>query len=106
MQLEASSWVFARTLIVKADDKLFPLRDVEMSRDNGSGTIWETADIALDDKTLEIARAIAASKKTVIRFEGSDSHADRELSKAMISEIRDVLDAYEKLSAPLLSAER
>lgn len=101
IQYTSDDWLFIERYIVKADDKTFeivPERFGGVERDNGRGGIWEWYDVAANEREIEIARAVANSKKAVIRYSGRQYHSDRVISATEKQAIKNVLAAYELLS--------
>ena len=86
------SWIFFKKITVSVDVQNY-VKDFdyfEVSRDNGSGDVWEYVDISM-------LRAIAASKETIVRFQGDDYHYDLTVKSSDKSAIISVLDAYSLL---------
>ena len=87
-------WVFWTKMTVVADGKKFTksykYRDI--TRDNSGGKVWEYYDDSLD---LDMMRAIATSKETLVRFEGDTYYADYTVTAGEKQSIQEVLDAYE-----------
>ncbi|MNS62382.1 hypothetical protein D3C72_954410 [compost metagenome] len=101
IQYTNDDWLFIQRYIIKADGQTFeitpePFKGVE--RDNGGGDIWEWYDISAGDRELEIAKAIANSKKAVIRYDGKQYYNDRTISTREKQAIKNVLAAHEILS--------
>lgn len=69
----------------------------EVSRDNGSGDVWEYVDISPSTTDINMLRAIAASKETFVCFQGDDYHYDLTVKSSDKSAIISVLDAYSLL---------
>lgn len=106
IQYVADDWLFIETYTIKADDQTFTISPGHFGaeRDNGGGEIWEWYDVAADAREIEIARAIADAKKTIIRHEGKQYRKDRTVSDREKQAIRNVLDAYDALrTAPAAS---
>jgi hypothetical protein len=101
VQYVADDWLFIQEIIIKADGETFTLTPEydEVKQDNGSGEIWEWYDVVADDEKLRILRAIAGSKKTVIRYEGRQYRRDRVVGAQEKQSIRNALDALEVLQS-------
>lgn len=68
------SWIFFKKITVSVDGQNY-VKDFdyfEVSRDNGSGDVWEYVDISPSGTDINMLRAIAASKETIVRFQGDD----------------------------------
>ena len=64
------SWIFFKKITVSVDGQNY-VKDFdyfEVSRDNGSGDVWEYVDISPSGTDINMLRAIAASKETIVRF--------------------------------------
>jgi hypothetical protein len=93
------SWIFFKKITVSVDGQNY-VKDFdyfEVSRDNGSGDVWEYVDISLSGTDINMLRAIAASKETIVRFQGDDYHYDLTVKSSDKSAIISVLDAYSLL---------
>lgn len=97
----ASDWVFFTQIViningVKRDTITFDYGDV--TRDTAVGAkLCEVADFAPDSSQIKLLEDIADSKKTIIRFQGSDYHYDFTVPEKDKQGIKDVLAAYEYL---------
>lgn len=101
IQYTNDDWLFIQRYIIKADGQTFeitPERFKGIERDNGGGDIWEWYDVSAGDRELEIAKAIANSKKAVIRHDGRQYYNDRTISAREKQAIKNVLAAHEVLS--------
>jgi hypothetical protein len=95
-------WLFIRQYTIKADSQPYTIDppqygDGSVEQDNSGGDIWEWIDIPVQDRELEILRAIAGSRKAVIRYEGKQYYQDRTISNAEKQAIKNVLAAKEFL---------
>ena len=93
------SWIFFKKITVSVDGQNY-VKDFdyfEVSRDNGSGDVWEYVDISPSTTDINMLRAIAASKETIVRFQGDDYHYDLTVKSSDKSAIISVLDAYSLL---------
>lgn len=97
----ANDWVFFDHIIInidgeKRDTISFGYSDVTRSTYVGA-KLCEVADFAPTTNQVNLLRDISTSKKTIIRFEGSDYHYDMTVSDKDKQGIKEVLDAYEYL---------
>ena len=93
------SWIFFKKITVSVDGQNY-VKDFdyfEVSRDNGSGDVWEYVDISPSTTDINMLRAIAASKETIVRFQSDDYHYDLTVKSSDKSAIISVLDAYSLL---------
>lgn len=97
----ADDWVFFTQIIinidgVKRDTINFDYSDV--TRDTAYGAkLCEVADFAPGSNQVELLEDISNSKKTIIRFQGSDHYYDFTVLDKDKQGIKDVLAAYEYL---------
>lgn len=93
------SWIFFTNITIVIDgEKYYKSFDYyDVLRDNGSGDVWEVADIPATDSDIGMLKQIADSAETIVRFEGSDYYYDLTVKKSDKSAIKDVLNAYEAL---------
>lgn len=85
-------WLFVDSAKINVDGAIYPLSSYGWERDNNS-SIWEWVDEPLDDR--EMIEAIVKSKKSVIRFEGSQYYDTRTISAAQKTALSNVLLAYD-----------
>lgn len=100
IQYKADDWLFIERYIIKVDDKTYTIEENkygEIQTDNGNGGIWEWLDRAVDQKEMEIIRAVATGKNVKIRYVGKHYHKDRTITSSEKRALRNVLDAYEVL---------
>lgn len=93
------SWIFFKKITVSLDGQNY-VKDFDyfdVSRDNGSGDVWEYVDISPSGTDINMLRAIAASKESIVRFQGDDYHYDLTVKSSDKSAIISVLDAYSLL---------
>ena len=95
IQYAGDDWLFINKYTINADGRIFVLNpnygDVE--RDNDSG-VWEWYDASPTSSDLEMIKAIAKSKKTVIRPEGDQYYRDRTITGTEKTALSNVLTAY------------
>ena len=93
-----SDWLFANKFIVQADGVNYefpiPLSDRDVM---SGGMVSERFDITEDGLFTPMLKAIANSKKAVIRLEGKSFYKDREITKNEKQAILDVFSGYEVL---------
>ena len=101
----SDSWLFVKSAWGKADGKKISIPQLSATfsgweRDNGSGKIWEWSDAPVETAD-EIAslRQIALAKEVTVRFEGQQYYSDRTLSGAQLQAIREMISAYEVVTA-------
>jgi hypothetical protein len=101
----SDSWLFVKSVWGKADGKKIAIPQVSAplsgwERDNGSGKIWEWSDAPIEDaQDVASLRQIALSKEVTLRFEGQQYYSDRTLSGAQLQAFRDMISAYEVVTA-------
>ena len=59
--------------------------------------IWEWVDVSATDADIEMLKAIASSKETIVRFKGDQYYYDLVVSQSDKNGIKDVLAAYEAM---------
>jgi hypothetical protein len=93
----ARDWLFIRGMTLNIDGTPMPpatIGSLVVKRDHSGGRIWEWHDESIGDKDIAFFQRLIASKKTIIRYEGSRYHADRVLSDTEKKAFKRVLDAY------------
>ena len=93
------SWVFFKKLTFAIDDvrHVETFRYTDVSRDNDNGYVWEYINTGDGDQYKDWFAEIAASQKTIVRFEGDDYWYDLTVSSSDKTAIRNILAAYEAL---------
>jgi hypothetical protein len=98
VQYEGSSWLFIDSFFVVADGRRFDKSYAHFER--GSNTnIWEWYDDSMDEADRAMIEAIIRSKEATIRFVGAQYHADKKISAVQKEALKNVLAAYDALSA-------
>jgi hypothetical protein len=99
-QYYSDSWLFVRWAWTKIDGEELRIPAGEWKRDHASGDVWEWSDAALTaDKDKNTALRIAYSAKPVtVRFEGQQYYDDKKLSSKQLQDMREVIEAYEKVT--------
>ena len=92
-----NNWVFFEKIIVVVDDERYTREFdyFEVTRDNGSGDVWEYVDFSPSLSDIDMLNAIANSSETIVRFEGDSKHFDLTISSKDKQGIKNVLTAYE-----------
>lgn len=90
----ADNWLFINSVTIKADDQIFNLENLNFERDNGSGSIWEWSDSAVDD--MAMLNKILSAKKVVIRFDGRQYYNDFTLPDSQKNAMKEVLLAWQR----------
>lgn len=96
------TWVFYSDATIKADDKQFVYHPETTKRDNvgRNSDCWEWGEKTLDERDLEMLRAVAGSKKTIIRYNGERT-SDFIVPESQKVAIRNTLAAFEALGGKL-----
>lgn len=93
-------WVFFTDVTVSVDGenyyRTFSYYDVE--RDNQYGNVWEWIDVEPDDSDVEMLRAVAASEKTIVRFQGDTYWSDLVVTAEDKAAINEILDTFEMMT--------
>ena len=94
-------WVFFEKIIYAVDDERYTdtFDYYDVVRDNGGSDVWEYVDTRAYELDVEMLWEIADSTETIVRFEGSDYYYDFTVSETDKQAIREVLTAYEALTA-------
>lgn len=95
LQYYADSWLFVRTVTIKADDKVYELGRQNFERDNSSGKIWEWVDISVPDH--QMFSHVMSAKRVVIRFNGDQYYNDFTVPQSQLSQLRDVYQAWKAM---------
>lgn len=86
------SWLFVKSLTIKADEATYEIGPVEFKRDHASRTIWEWMDVPVKD--FQMLNRILSSKRTVIRFHGDKYYSDFVLPESQKSQMREIYAAW------------
>lgn len=100
----ADDWLFIERFVIKADGQSFTLEPPQygegaLERDNGYGGIWEWLDVNAEGQHIEIAKAVANSRKAIIRYDGKQYYKDRVVTATEKQAIRNILAAKQALEA-------
>lgn len=95
LQYASNDWLFINKAIFLVDGKKYELTGT-WDRDNNT-RIWEWNDIAVDDDILFMLKDISNSKKTKVRYVGSQYHKDRVLTSKEKMIIKQTIDIYQDL---------
>lgn len=92
-------WLFVSSASVNIDGDVSDLgfSSSDWERDNGSGDIWEWADVVPSDYQLGLIKDIISSRSSVIRYFGDKYRDDRTVTAAQKRGLQNVLNAYEAL---------
>ena len=97
VQYWANTWLFVdRALIVVDGEKRGELSG-PWKRDNGSGSIWEWLDLAVNGQNSGVVKAMAGAKAVTIRFYGDRGYIDHKMSAADLKALSNMVKAYEAL---------
>lgn len=99
-QYTGDDWVFHKSLTINIDGEVYTKTlnyFSDIVRDNDGGVVWEHFDVNASDYDIELLEKIAASKTTVVRFQGDDYHYDYTVKANEKSDIKNVLHAYNVL---------
>lgn len=90
-------WVFFESVTFAVDGKRYYkfFNYFDITRDNGSGDVWEVIDFSPTEEDIEMLWEIVNSGETIIRFQGDDYYYDLKVKQSDKDAIRDVLTAYE-----------
>lgn len=90
-------WIFFENVTVMVDGKKYYeiFGHFGTERDNDGGYVWEYVDKEADATDIEMLKAIASSKETIVRFQGDNYHYDLTVSASDKKAIKEVLTAYE-----------
>lgn len=97
IQYVADNWLFIEKYTISVDGANYTYVPREMKRDNNAGKIWEYFDDPATESTIEICKAIAESKKTIIRHIGK-YHDDREVTEKEKKALGNMIVAYEAMN--------
>ncbi len=92
----STKWLFIQSAEANIDGQFVTIPSSEWNRDNDT-EIWEWMDVLASGQYLDLAKRIADSKKTVIRFSGQQYFDDYIVKKEDKDAIHDALLAYDVL---------
>lgn len=92
-------WLFIERYTFKADGATYTIEAdyFDVKRDNSGGQVWEWYDCPVEEKELGLVRAIIASEKTILRYEGDTYHKDRIITSTEKKALENVLNLYEAM---------
>lgn len=99
IQYTDDDWLFisnVKALISTDTTVVVDIASGDFERDNGSGIIWEWADISFDSGGVYLA-LMAVSDEVKIRLNGSNYRSDRTLTPKEIQGIEDIIQVWGKL---------
>ena len=92
------SWIFFKSITVSVDGKRYDAEFSYWDVERDSNTrVWEWVDVSATNADIEMLKAIASSKETIVRFKGDQYHYGLVVSQSDKSGINDVLAAYEAM---------
>lgn len=91
----SENWLFVESVTLVIDGSKYENERLKFERDNASGNIWEWSDERAAAPEYNQLRAIANSKKTIIRFNGKNYYHDHTVTQKEKAAISKVLDAYD-----------
>lgn len=94
LQYSSEDWLFVKSVTIKADEQLIRLGALNFERDNGSGKIWEWADLPASD--VGTLNKIINAKKVLIRFDGRQYYNDFILPDDQKKAMRDIVVAWQR----------
>lgn len=96
IQYFADDWLFVKdyTLSIDGEKKLLKPEE-KMFRDNSRGSVWEWQTISVNDDLLKTLKLVAESKKTILRYNGSDFYKDRTVSEEEKTLLTIMLSTYD-----------
>ena len=103
IQYFASDWLFIRSYVINVDGQVYNLSPSygDVQRDNGivggDSMIWEWYDFVPSGDDVDMLKAIAKSKSTIIRSVGDKYHADRTVTSSEKNALRHILVEYDAL---------
>ena len=92
----ADEWLFIQSYSFSIDGQRYSFRPIQVFRDHDE-KIWERSADVLDANIYRIVKAIIKSKTARIRFNGTQSSDDREITDEEKQAMKNVLDAYKEL---------
>jgi hypothetical protein len=93
-------WIFARNLVVKIHDQTITIPLPIDSRDTdvwGGGKTAEVFTLTVEGDLLEHVKTIAGARPTIIRIDGKDGVADREMEIDEFKRFGRMLDVFESM---------
>lgn len=88
-------WLFVSSYKIAADDYRWQSPKAPFERDHSSGSVWEWSDVAASDKYIEVAKALANSAKSTIRFQGNQYYSDKQLQDDQKEGIKSILKLFQ-----------
>ncbi|HEX4954862.1 MAG TPA: hypothetical protein VF017_15840 [Thermoanaerobaculia bacterium] len=95
VQYSGDDWLFVRSLIVKADDKVYELGGLEFERDHSAGSVWEWIDMPVKDHAM--VDHWMTAKRVVVRFNGDKYYSDFALPERQQVQMREVYEAWKSM---------
>ena len=99
IQYYGSSWLFANSITIVADDFTWRSSEVEFFRDNTGGVVWEYAFLDLSNpKYRTVVNKIISSKEVIIRFQGKQYYKDLDVTERMKKDIASILKTIDTVN--------
>ena len=95
---EAKSWLFIHSFIVAADKFRWQSPKLNFKKDNSYRKIWEWNSFYLTSEANNALLKLAAAKKPIVRFRGSDYYNDYTLTPVQQKELNSLLELNELLN--------
>lgn len=90
-----NNWIFAEKVKIVADDFTWESDNLNFTRDNSSGKVWEYAYLDYNNKEIkELLLKIVNSNETIIRFIG-EYYFDLTVTERMKKDIKSLINAIE-----------
>jgi len=90
-----NNWIFAEKVKIVADDFTWESDNLNFTRDNSSGKVWEYAYLDYNNKEIkELLLKIVNSDETIIRFIG-EYYFDLTVTERMKKDIKSLINAIE-----------
>lgn len=90
-----NDWLFVSSYKIAADDYRWQSPKVSFEREHSSGNVWEWSDEAASDQYIEVAKALANSAKSTIRFQGNKYYSDKQLQNDQKKGIKNILKLFQ-----------
>lgn len=88
-------WLFVSSYKIAGDDYRWQSPKVSFARDHSSGSVWEWSDVPASEKYIEVAKALANSAKSTIRFQGNQYYSDKQLQDDQKEGIKNILKLFQ-----------
>lgn len=93
-----ADWIFADKVIVRADDQIIRLNNIDFARDHESGDVWETALLSLSNPEYRnLIETILDSDTAIVRLSGNHSE-DIQVTQRMRDDMSKMLLAADAMN--------